>query len=117
MAFIMALHSHVGLILIKSASKTIAEIAFELYAKHLIKTAKGYLAHQIDILCETGEDVSHDLYISRTKGHYTLEQVLHKLENAKSDRAKKIKQFMYSLHEEDDFVLIDTCDATFTVEN
>ncbi len=113
---IYGIMSHIGLILIKSASKTIAEITFDIYAKHLVKTAKGYFAHQVDVLCNTGEEVSHELYLSKAKGYYTLEQVLNKIDNATSDRAKQIKQCMYSLHEDDDYILIDKCISQHNTE-
>lgn len=103
----MTLQPHIGLFLIKSASKTVIELALELYANHIIKFAKGYLVHQIDALCDTGDEIPHSLYISHAKGYYNIEQVINKLETSKSPVVQKIKHFMFWLHEDDDFIVVE----------
>ena len=97
---------HLGFVVLKYTAKPLAEIALERYARHLVKTSKGYLAYQINLLCEQGKEVP-DSYAARMHGYYTLEEVIKKLHEAQSDHAKKIVDYTISLHEDDGFVFIE----------
>ena len=100
---------HVGFVVLKYSSKYLLEIALEQYARHLIKTNKGYLAYQVDALCDNGKEVS-DSYAARTQGYYDLQQVAEKIAAGKSDVSKNIVKFTVSLHEnidEDDYVVLE----------
>jgi hypothetical protein len=97
---------HIGVLILKYSAKPLVEIALERYAAHLVKTSRGYLAYQVNALCDDGKEVP-DSYAARTMGYYTLEEVINKLENGKSEHAKKIVHYTISLHEDDDFVVID----------
>lgn len=97
---------HIGFIVLKHSARPLLELALHRYAGYLIKTAKGYLVYQIDALCKEGKVVP-DSYAARVQGYYTLEQVAEKLATSNSDLAKDIVKFTISLHEEDDFVILD----------
>lgn len=97
---------HVGFVVLKHSARPLLEIALERYARHLVKTAKGYLAYQVDALCDNGKELP-DSYAARMQGYYTLQQVAEKLSNGTSDVSKDIVKFTISLHEEDDFVMLD----------
>ena len=97
---------HVVLVVLKYPARPLLEIALDRYAKHLVKTAKGYLVYQIDALCNSGKCLP-DSYAARVQGYYTLQQVAEKISTSKSDVSASIVNYTVSLHEEDDFVIVD----------
>jgi hypothetical protein len=101
---------HIGYIVCKYAGKPIIELVLERYASHLVKSAEGYLAFQIDAMCHDGK-IIHDSYATRLrhkKGYYTLEETIKKIENGQSELTKDMIEFGKLINEgDDDLVIVD----------
>jgi hypothetical protein len=100
---------HIAHVVLKYTGRSIIDLALERYASHLVKTSYGYLVYQVDALL-TDNKVIPDSYAARTLGYYTLDEVIKKIESGKSDISKQIVSYSFSLHEDDDFILVDDVD-------
>lgn len=99
----MSVFLQVHATLLEFESKSLLDASLEIYAKHLVKTPKGYLRYQVDALCDTGKEL-HDCYAARLAGYYTAQQLAEKLASGKSAVSQAIVTFTESLHTADDFV-------------
>lgn len=98
--------AHFGLIMITSVGRPIIDIAIEYCTGKIVQSGKGYLAYQIDMLCEKNKIVD-DSYAARVNGYYSIEQTIERLEKAKSTLAEEIKFYAYKLYTDDDFIVLD----------
>lgn len=87
--------------------KMVLDIALEYYIKGYNKNITGHVAHHIDEICCKDEPNLSTTYLSKTKGYYSDEETLKRLEAAESKLATDIKELINILNEEHDFIIID----------
>lgn len=102
---------HLGLIILKGASKPIIEMILEYYACQLVKKNGKYMAHHIEQICTADDKDSlefKDTYLARVKGYCTTEEAMKKIEDSNSKLAIEIKGIIKKIHEEGDYLVIDS---------
>lgn len=86
--------------------KLVLDIALEHYVKGYNKQ-DNHIAHHIDEICNKEEPDLSTTYLSKTKGYYTNEETLKRLEAANSKLANDIKELINVLNDDHDFVIVE----------
>lgn len=106
---------HVGLTVIKETSKTILEMALEHYISNLITKKHKISSLHIDEICKSDNPIFADKYTAKTKGYYSLNQAMKKIESSNTLFANNIKQKikdLYNLHVENNSIISTDTDAS-----
>jgi len=103
--------AHVGLYVISHLGKTAFEIALNYYIKNAIFKKGQLLVNHVNSICYKEDITLLDNYAVRSQGYYNMEDAIKKIESADTELAKNITQLMYSLTEEDDFIIINQTDS------
>lgn len=102
---------HFAFYFLKSAGKTIFEVALEHYAITIIKNQSShYLTAHIDEICKSDEPKLLDTYAARSTGYISKEEAMKRITNSNTELANNIKQKMHELYQTEDFVIVKTYD-------
>lgn len=117
--------STIGLIQLPNYTQTIIELAIERYDPTIIKKDNFYLANHINEICTKNKPEFIDSYSTRSQGYYNLLYILNLIDVSNTEAAKKIKNNVYDIYNENtnnngdfkDYVLADNSDYYYDVDD